>query len=48
MNLYVNGIDADSLSDVQKEALAVTVLDLLQEDFDVNPDSVGVEGYGGN
>ena len=47
MELLVYGVDPDALSDREKERLAVHVHEYLQEEFDVHPDTVGVEGYRG-
>jgi len=44
-DITVFGADHSELSDREKERVARQVHDLLQEGFDVRPDSVGVEGY---
>lgn len=44
--ITVHGTDHDELTDRAKEQLADRVHRVLQEDHDVHPDSVGVEGYG--
>lgn len=44
-DITVFGEDHTCLSDREKEQVAVRVHDLLREDFDVRPESVGVEGY---
>lgn len=44
-NIHVYGVDHTVLNDREKEELAMQLHDILQEDFDIHPDSVGVEGY---
>ena len=44
--LTVYGAEHVELSDREKEELAQYVHRALQEDFEVRPESVGVEGYG--
>jgi len=44
--LLVYGAEHDELTDAEKEELAQLVHDALVENWDVFPDSVGVEGYG--
>jgi hypothetical protein len=46
-DIHVHGLDEDALSDREKEETAVLIHQLLQEEHDVHPDSVGVEGYSG-
>lgn len=45
-DITVYDVDESELSDPEKEDLAMQVHRILQEDYDVHPDSVGVEGYG--
>lgn len=44
-DIYVNGVGPDALDDHEKENLAIEIHDLLIENFNVFPESVGVEGY---
>jgi hypothetical protein len=43
--IWVYGAESDELTDREKEKLAQRIHDILGEDFDVTPESVGIEGY---
>lgn len=43
--IWVYGAESDELSDREKEKLAQRIHEALHEDFDVTPESVGIEGY---
>lgn len=45
--ILAHGIRPDELNDREKEDLAVKVHRILEEDFDVHPDAIDVEGYRG-
>jgi hypothetical protein len=45
--ISVYGGDEEELTDREKEMVAEDIHYYLQEDFDVDVDGVGVEGYGG-
>lgn len=47
LTLWVYGINPSDLDDREKEHLAVIVHETVQEEFNVHPDSVDVEGHGG-
>lgn len=45
-DITVFGADHSELTDKEKARLAEQVHQMLQENHDVHPDSVGVDGYG--
>lgn len=44
--ITVYGTDHDELDDFRKGELACHIHDVLQEDYSLDVDSVGIEGYG--
>lgn len=46
MEIYAYGIDPEDVTDREKELLAEQIHRLLLEQFERQPESIGVEGHG--